>query len=208
MALMLELDHMAVFAPTLAVGVAHVRECLGVEVPAGGTHIQMGTHNHLMRLGKDEFLEIIAIDPDAAKPRQPRWFGLDTYSEHHARLGTWVLRSADLEATLHEMPPSVGQATRITRGDLSWKISVPDDGSMPFDGAFPSVLEWPSEPFPGSRMPDRGCSLQKLVVSHPNANIIKERLRHWLRDERVEFHRNDKPSLEAYIQTPFGLRTL
>jgi hypothetical protein len=35
----------------------HVADLLGVEVPSGGRHERMGTHNLLMRLGGDTYLE-------------------------------------------------------------------------------------------------------------------------------------------------------
>jgi Glyoxalase-like domain len=37
----------------------------------------MGTHNALAQLGDEKFLEIPAIDPEAERPKRPRWFGLD-----------------------------------------------------------------------------------------------------------------------------------
>jgi len=113
----LALDHLAVTAPTLEEGGEHVRACLGIEVPPGGEHAQMGTHNRLMRLGEDEFLEIIAVDPPA--PGRPRWFGLDRYRFEPPRLRTWVARTPDLEASLASARPSVGVATEITRGSLT-----------------------------------------------------------------------------------------
>ncbi|MFD0934083.1 VOC family protein, partial [Methylobacterium trifolii] len=71
------LDHLAVVAPTLAEGIAHVRDSLNLDIPEGGRHREMGTRNHLLRLGDALFLEVIAVDPDATPPGRPRWFGLD-----------------------------------------------------------------------------------------------------------------------------------
>jgi hypothetical protein len=65
---MLTLDHLAVVAPDLAEGVAHVRDCLGLGMPEGGRHREMGTRNHLLRLGEATFLEVIAVDPEAPVP--------------------------------------------------------------------------------------------------------------------------------------------
>ena len=73
---MLKLDHITVIAPTLAEGVSHVHEYLGLQVPFGTRHDYMGTHNHRLQLGNGVYLEIVALDPDGAAPDRARWFGL------------------------------------------------------------------------------------------------------------------------------------
>ncbi len=84
---MSKLDHLAIVAPTLEEGVAYVEKTLGVPMAAGGKHPEMGTHNRLLRLGDDIYLEVIAVDPEAPRPERPRWFGLDD-SEATVRRGT------------------------------------------------------------------------------------------------------------------------
>lgn len=74
---MLTFDHMAIVAPSIEDGIAHVRDCLGIVMPEGGRHREMATRNHLLRLGPAAFLEVIAADREAAHPGRPRWFGLD-----------------------------------------------------------------------------------------------------------------------------------
>ena len=74
---MLRLDHLTVIAPTLAEGVAHVRDCLDIDVPFGQRHGYMGTYNHLLQLGDTTYLEIVALDPEGTPPGRARWFGLD-----------------------------------------------------------------------------------------------------------------------------------
>src|SRR5262245_54719941 len=101
-----ELDHIAVIAPDLATGVAWVREALGVDAPAGGAHPEMGTHTHLVGLGPEAYLEVIAADPDAPEPLHRRWFGLDdrvTVERHWRegrRLRGYVARCSDIAATI------------------------------------------------------------------------------------------------------------
>lgn len=71
------IDHLVIGAADLIQGVQYVKECLGVDMPCGGAHEKMGTHNHLMRLGGDIFLEVIAVNPDDDPPENLRWYGLD-----------------------------------------------------------------------------------------------------------------------------------
>ncbi len=201
-------DHLAIAAPTLADGVAHVRQTLGVEVPPGGAHPQMGTHNHLMRLGDDAFLEIIAVDPMAPPPPRPRWYALDRHGKRPAYLSTWVVRTDDLDAAMRVAPADVGIPTGVSRGALSWRITVPYNGGMPFEGAYPTIIEWPQGPLPAAGMTDRGCRLARLIVEHPLAAEIRHRLRSVFADDRVVFHTAEHIRLSAEIETPAGTRAL
>ena len=75
------LDHLVVAAASLQQGLDWCEATLGVTPGTGGQHPQMGTHNRLLKIETADFplayLEIIAIDPAAAPPGRPRWFGLD-----------------------------------------------------------------------------------------------------------------------------------
>ena len=210
---MLTLDHITVAALSLAEGVAWAQERLGVEIPPGGQHPLMGTHNHLLKLGDDLFLEVIAPDPSAPAPLRPRWFGMDSPATHKAlaqspRLWTWVARTANLDQALRTVDGSVGPAVRVTRGALSWLIGVPDGGHMPFDGAFPTLIEWPPGPHPASRMAERGCRLLRFTVQHPQAARIAAQLEPHMGDARVLFEPGPTGRFVAEIQTPNGVRVL
>lgn len=197
---MFELDHIAVAARNLNEGVAHVREALGVEMPYGGAHPLMGTHNHLMRLDNDAFVEVISVNP-AVNSERPRWFDLDKFDDS-PRLMTWVIRG-DGSLTGVDIGPPIA----VSRGDLHWNLTVRDDGSMPFDGACPAVISWARNDRPGARMADLGCKLERLVISHPRARDLSLILKDFS-DPRVEFTEAEKVTLEAEIMTPSGLRFL
>lgn len=209
---MLIFDHLTVAALTLEQGVAHIERALGVVIPAGGAHPLMGTHNHLMRLGEGAFLEVIA--PDAAvTPRRPRWFGLDDPAVRESlqdspRLVNWVARVPDLGRALSEVDCAQGEAVRVTRGDLSWLISVPSDGSLPFDGAFPTLIEWPPGPHPSSRMADLGCRLRSLSILHPQGARLARALAPVFSDGRVTISTDAAIHIRATIDTPVGTREL
>jgi glyoxalase-like protein len=208
---MLRLDHIVVASLTLEEGVAHVERCLGVIVPSGGEHPSMGTHNHVMRLGDEIYLEIISPNPKV-HPQRPRWFGLDrgellAQLKLAPRLITWVARVPDLKAALPNIAEA-GEVVRASREDLSWLISVPAGGAMPFDGAFPTLIQWPDGPHPSVRMADLGCRLRRLEVAHPHANLIRERLSSDFEDGRITLVDENRVRLRAEIMTPTGLREL
>lgn len=199
----LTLDHLAVVGATLRDAVAKVEETLGVPMSPGGAHPAMGTHNRLLSLGNKTYIEAIAIDPDAAPPAGPRWFGLDGF-RGGARLAAWIVRGG-LTDTLPEI---IGPHRAISRGNLSWNITIREDGQLAYDGGLPSHIDWGDRGPAGSTLPPSGCRLLRFEVSHPDASAI---LSLWpalltLRDVRIG--PGPVPALRAEILTPHGLRFL
>ena len=201
--MMLRLDHLAVTCATLAEGVAQVEAALGLPMVAGGKHAAMGTHNRLMRLG-DLYLEVIAPDPDAPAPDRPRWFDLD-HARGPARLTHWVAACDDLDAALALAPGGAGTATELSRGDLRWRMGIPATGRLPFDGAFPALIQWHGTP-PAVTLPDTGARLMRLVVTHPEAGALCRALA-GLSDPRLMIEVGPM-SLRAQIDTAHGQREL
>ncbi|HEY0190091.1 MAG TPA: VOC family protein, partial [Kofleriaceae bacterium] len=141
------LDHLSVIAPSLAEGVAHVRDCLGIDVPFGRKHTHMSTHNHLLKLGDEVYLEVIAIDDDAPPITGPRWFGLDDREHVRAawdagqRLRGWVASTDQLERDLAQHPGVYGERREFFAGSSSYLFAVPADGGLPMHGVAPSLID-------------------------------------------------------------------
>lgn len=181
---MIEFDHIAVAAADLGAGVDWVRARAGVEIPAGGAHPLMGTHNRLTAMGPDAFLEILAIDPSAPPPSRPRWFGLDDPEVRRRirqapRAHALVARTDDLEAAIAAAASAgvdYGRAITLTRGELSWRFAVRDDGMIPLDGAAPQLMAWPSGPHPAGRMPDLGLRYLCGRIATPHATELRRLL--------------------------------
>ena len=175
---MLKLDHLAIIAPSLEAGADYVRSQLGIEMQKGGKHPQMGTHNLLLRLGDDVYLEVIAADPEVAAPSKPRWFGLDDPQAVQAvwdegrRLRGWVVRTEDIDAVLASRETLLGRKTRVSRGDRSWDFSLLPDGSLPVGGVAPSVIEWGDHKNPASGMSDCGARLRAFEIEHPDPDQV------------------------------------
>jgi hypothetical protein len=211
--LMLQLDHIAIAAASLQQGVDYVQSALGVELSTGGQHDFMGTHNKLLRLGNDCYLEVIAIDPSIPAPERKRWFNLDDAAMQNSlkaqpRIIHWVARTADITLATMTIAGAHGSIVSASRGDLKWKITVTEDGNMVYDGAFPTFIEWPTGPHIASRMPDRGCKLVNLTIEHPSATTIASLLKPYFRDWRVKFENAPGVAFKAVIETPNGMREL
>lgn len=208
------IDHLVITAPSLAEGTTYVQQALGVSLEAGGEHSRMGTHNALLRLGEGLFLEVIAVNPKAPPPARPRWFQLDRITpDTRPRLATWVARTSDIAAAVAASPIALGPIVPMTRGQLHWLITIPDDGSLPLQGAAPTLIEWQAQPHPASSLPDLGCSLLGLEANMAPADA--EQLNNMLALNAFQgaFSVNligagMTPSLAAYIQTPAGVRRL
>ncbi|NIZ14253.1 VOC family protein [Phaeobacter sp. HF9A] len=200
---MLDLDHFAIAATTLEAATAHVEEALGVAMQPGGQHPVFGTHNTLLGLADGLYLEAIAIDPQATPERSPRWFDLDRFAGA-PRICNWICRTEDLAATLTGLPVTAGQAVSLSRGDLRWQMAVPESGILPFDNLFPALIQWQG-PHPAPRLTQQGCALRRLILSHPEAEALRDMLE--LNDPRVVFEIGQLGA-RAEIDTPHGLRQL
>ena len=205
------IDHLVVTAPDLDTGAAWVRETLGVEPGPGGTHVRMGTHNRLLRLGKSAYLEVIAVDPAATGPGRPRWFGLDELEPGaDPRLATWVIRTTNIQSALAASPVVSGYVTPMSRGDLNWQIAVPRNGGLPLQGVAPTLIQW-QDRHPAASLEESGCVLLRLAGFHSRAEKVQAML------DAVGFQGEfsisplrvgDVPHLVAHIETPAGIRLL
>lgn len=203
------IDHLVVTAPNLAVGIEYVERTLGCTMQPGGQHPRMGTHNALLRIGAQCYLEVIAIDPDATPPLRPRWFELDSLtSDSPPRLAGWVMRTNEIHSVAQLNLLDTGSIEEMSRGSLEWQITIPADGRFVCDGIAPSVIQWKGETHPASRLQDSHVTLVRLEARHPEAS----RIRNWLDDAGFEGllsiqtpSDNSTIELVAFLQTPNGI---
>ena len=164
------LDHLVVAAADLEEGARWVEERLGVGLDLGGRHAVFGTHNRLLSLGPDCYLEVIAVDPDAGPPARPRWFGLDSpiMRERLAAgpaLVHWVVRVDSVD--------EISDPLELSRGDNHWVIGVHADGRMPLGGLAPSRILWRTPP-PSTLLHDKGIRLTELRLSSHEAAAVTD----------------------------------
>ncbi|MEE9321964.1 MAG: VOC family protein [Granulosicoccus sp.] len=173
-------DHLVIGASALDVGISWFEKQSGIQLPMGGEHPLMGTHNHLSAITDNTFLEVIAINPDAEPPTRPRWFGLDDESVQQRlakspTLLTWVVACSDLRAALErlqELGIDAGESVTQRRGNLTWQIAVRPDGGLLENGCFPVLIEWPKGVNPVISMTRQGLDIERLVLVHPEPDLL------------------------------------
>ncbi|WP_322059551.1 VOC family protein [Paraburkholderia sp. J63] len=219
----LRLDHLVVSARTLDEGGQYVADTLGVAPAGGGAHPLMRTHNRLLGLWGGIYLEVIAIDPGASPHAagRARLFALDDPAVQ-ARLETgpylshWVARvdpPKSLERWRGQYPQRIADLVPMTRGKLSWQLTVPLDGAFPSwqragDGIVPSLIQWDTPRHPSQTLTDTGIVLKSLTGFHPHAQTVREQVS-WLgAASLIAVEEAAAPALVAQFETPSGLRTL
>ncbi|MEM7564331.1 MAG: VOC family protein [Pseudomonadota bacterium] len=207
-----KLDHIVIAANSLEQGVEYIREMLEITIPKGGFHQTMGTHNHLMQLGNEAYLELIAIDPEADLPTHPRWFSLDQFRmretlKKEPQLITWVMNCPDIKQLCQSIDFEIGNPTALNRDDLSWEIALPHDGRLLGDGLLPYCIQWHSSPHPSHNMSDQGCQLISLNLHHNRSQWLQQKLDVMGATKLVHIEtlsEDEAPYLSATIKTPQG----
>ncbi len=205
------IDHLVIAAKSLGEGADFVQTHLGVAAQPGGEQKEMGTHTLLLKLGAKIYLEVIAINPRASKPRAPRWFDLDTADLQAAlsespRLITWVASTDSIEKLAARCPEPLG-SIRVMRGGSPSKVTVPADGHLPGAGLVPTLVEWDGNRHPADRLADQGCSLQALAGAHERPEDIRLALAALGLTGAMPVSQGPA-RFAVRIVTPFGVRTI
>lgn len=177
-----KIDHFAIGAESLEQGGIYLKKQLGVDVPRGGKHDTMSTHNCVMQSGNESFFELISTDPDAPEPNRIRWFTLDDTKTQQKiskrpRALCWVVNTDDLDAVIAASPVDLGEVVTFTRGERSWRLTVPTDGHLPESGLLPAFIEWSPGPHPSTGQQDLGVELKTIKLSHPEPEKLNGMLK-------------------------------
>ena len=173
----------------------------------GGKHDVMGTHNALLSLGPDVYLEVISVDPAASPPDRNRWFNLDNHAGP-PQLANWVCRTDDIAAALDAAPEGTGTPMALARGELAWRMAVNETGKLPFNGAMPALIQWDTDAHPCQTLSDVGLRLHSLDVFHPEASALLEVFPALKSLDSVTVRHGSGKRLVARISTPDGMRAL
>lgn len=208
-----KIDHFAIATSSLSDGVAAMKDRLGVEIPAGGKHAAMSTHNCVMQAGNESFFELLAIDPDAPDPGRVRWFTMDDPAtqariKDRPRALCWVVNTDDLDGVIAASPINLGEVVTFTRGDRSWRLTVPSDGHLPEGGLMPAFIEWSPGPHPSTGQQDLGVRLNAISLQHPDPDYMRDLLRAVQADHLAQVEHGPDRALSFDFTTPHGNVTI
>ena len=209
-----KLDHIVLGANTLQEGTDYLEKKLGLSLSEIGYHHHMGTHNRVIKIGENIYLEVIAIDPNANKPRHVRWFNLDNENQQ-ARLKIspqiigYVIENKNLDILKFYNP-----FFKASREDYRWEFAIPKSDNNLINknliesGLVPSLIKWKSKK-PVCQMVDNDFELEKIEIeltqnhmeykSYINVLGNVEKLEYIFKDKTHEISLNNYPKINVII---------
>jgi hypothetical protein len=210
-----KLDHIVFGARSLEEGTNFIEKKLDIKLSEVGYHDFMGTHNRVVKVDKDIYLEVIAIDPSSKSPNENRWFNLDNPTlqkklEHSPQMIGYVIETKDKEILKHFCTP-----IKASRGNYKWNFAMPSLESNFFNkelienGIIPSLINWKSNK-PVYEMKNNQLSLNKIEIEILDNQMqckkiieyigIIEKLTFSIKKDVVDKNNNTKPIIKALIK--------
>ena len=202
------IDHIVVGSCNLISGTNILESKLSTKFSTGGEHQIMGTHNKLLKLKSDIYLEVIANNPNVNNPSCPKWFSLGEERtkekiQFSPRALCWVLKVDNIENTVKKCGYNPGEILQISRGELTWKITVPSNGKLVDNGVLPVLIEWPSDQHPSKKLNNSNVSLNKLSLFHPEPNKINNIISNLIESDLIRVSEG-LPKIELILTTQNG----
>jgi len=167
-----------------------------------------------LQLGNFVCLEIVALDPEGTEPGRPRWFDLDNQEKIRSdwnegrRLRGWVASTETIDAVLLTHGAIFGDKVPLPTADPNFAFAIPKDGSLPLDGAAPSIIDHWGDPSYVASIPEMGARLRSLTLEHLDPAGIGALYRELAIDHPPVIVQAPKVRYRARIETPTGLKEL
>ena len=210
-----KLDHIVFGASSLEEGTNFIENKLAIKLSDVGYHDFMGTHNRVIKVDKDIYLEVISINPISKAPNQDRWFNLDSPKlqqklANSPQIIGYVIETDNKEILKHYKAP-----IKASRGNYKWNFAMPHftsellNNELIQNGIIPSLISWKSEK-PILQMKDNQFNLNKIEVQINNNQIqyknimnslgIIEKLTFSIKKNVTNHNPNDYPKMKVSIK--------
>ena len=146
-----KLDHIVLGALTLEEGTEYVERILQAKLSNVGYHKNMGTHNRVIRISDEVYLEVVAIDPKIKNIKNKKWFNLDNLNlqsklKKSPQIIGYVIENKDMSISKYYDP-----FFEASRANFRWQFAMPTSKNNILDsqiietGVIPSLISWKSE---------------------------------------------------------------
>lgn len=206
--IMAEIDHLVIGAATLEAGAAWLERHLGSRPVPGGAHPGVGTHNMLLGLGPEQFIEIIAPDPAQGTPAHPRPFDLDDPAlklalEAEPQLIAYVAATPAIEAVVARLGESHGgNIHAMSRGPFSWRMAFPPQ-RQDMGNLIPPLIQWDGARA-AAQIPDSGWRLTGFEAQHPDMDALRQAIAARGLEEAVKLRQSPSLRLIAHLRHKDG----
>ena len=199
------IDHIVIGADNLISGTRILENKLNTKFISGGEHKIMGTHNNLLKLQKEIYLEVIANNPNIESIPHSRWFSLDKLEtkekiKKSPRSLCWMLAVDNIEDVVNNCGYHPGEILQLSRGDLKWKVTVPSDGSLIDNGVLPFLIEWPKNIHPSKNLTNSRIKLNNINLFHPKVNNTKNIINNLIKSDLINIFEG-LPKIEFNLET-------
>ena len=196
------MDHIILGINNLDKGIAQFKELTGVEPVFGGVHPYSFTHNALVALDDEIYIEIMAPRPDAENV--PEYFlGLENLTPID-----WAVRTRHTERTKEKLNAAGfitsknkdGSRTKSDGTRLSWiTFSVEQQQDFPF------FIEWGADTVHPSATSPKGCSLKSFHINTPDVEAMNKL--NTILQLGATVAKETKTQLQVMLETPKGTVT-
>jgi len=202
------IDHIVIGAGNLISGTKILETKLSTKFSPGGEHQMMGTHNNLLKLQSNIYLEVIANNPNVNNPSCPKWFSLGEERtkekiQFSPRALCWVLKVDNIVNTVKQCGYNPGEILQLSRGDLTWKITVPSNGMLVDNGVLPALIEWPSSQHPSKKLSNNNISINTLSLFHPEPSKVTDILSNLIKSDLIRISAG-VPKIELILTAENG----
>ena len=146
-----KLDHIVFGSLTLEEGTDFVENILQAKLSDIGYHKDMGTHNRVIRISEEVYLEVIAIDPKISELKNKRWFNLDNLNlKSKLKISPQIIGYV-IENSNKKISKFYDPFFEASRSNYRWQFAMPTyrnkmiDSEIIETGIIPSLISWKSE---------------------------------------------------------------
>ncbi len=166
----MRVDHLVWFSPDLAAGDAYFTERLDRPPAHGGVHPGGATHNSLVSLGNETYIEILAPDP----AQESNCLDAELQALRGHGLYHWAAGGIDLDTVVKRARRAGLDASDVVAGGralpdgrwLGWRLA--GIRNHPFGALVPFFIDWTDSSHPAANAP-RGGRLAAFEIRTPEA---------------------------------------